>query len=251
MQDSKGQTKTAISYLIWSIFSAILWSMPLLVPLIATATLSGQVMAFPPYQKSKPVRLSRRSPEINALATGKLLIASQSLNDSNFSQTVVLLINYDQKGAMGLTINAPTEVTLAAAFPDIQGLRKKADPIFRGGPVKQNRMFLLLQADEPIEEAHPVVADMYVSTSRKVLEQVANDHTSKRRWRLYVGYAGWRAGQLESEVSRGDWHILPADAETVFNTPPGEIWPNLIRQGPVKWLWLHDPVQPLLSTVGG
>ena len=144
---------------------------------------------------------------------------------------------------MGLTINVPTEVTLAAAFPDIQGLQKKADPIFMGGPVNRNRMFLLLQANQPIEDAHPVVADMYVSTSRKVLEQVATNQTSARRWRLYVGYAGWKAGQLENEVSRGDWHILPADAETVFNTPPSEIWPSLIRQGPVKWLWLHGPVQ--------
>ncbi len=250
MQDKKGQTKTAVAYLIWSIFSAILWSMPLLMPLIATATQGGQIIAFPAYQLPKPVPLPSRSPEINALATGKFLIASQNLKGSNFSHTVVLLIHYDQRGAIGLTINAPTKVALSAAFPDIQGLQKTADPIFMGGPVSQNRMFLLLQADAPIEDAHRVVADLYVSTSRKVLEQVANDQTAAKRWRLYLGYAGWKAGQLENEISRGDWRLLPAEAETVFNTPPDEIWPKLIRQGPVKWLWLHGPVQPLLSTVG-
>jgi putative transcriptional regulator len=112
-------------------------------------------------------------------------------------------------------------------------------------------MFLLFQSDEPIKDTHPVVADIYVSTKQKVLEQIVNDQTSERGWRLYIGYAGWSAGQLENEVSRGDWHILPADAETVFNTPPNEIWPTLIRQGPVKWLWRHSPFRTRLSRVGG
>ena len=246
MQDRKGQAKTTVSYLIGLISSALLGSMLLMIPLMATATLRGQVVALPPHHLSKRVPLSKSSPEINALAAGKFLIASQSLNDSNFSQTVVLLINYDRQGAMGLTINMPTKTTVAAAFPDIQVLQKATDFIFVGGPVRQNRMFLLLQADEPIEDAHPVMAGIYMSTNRKVLEQVANDETSARRWRLYVGYAGWRAGQLENEVARGDWRILPADTETVFNTPPTEIWPNLMRQGPLKWLWRHGPIQPLL-----
>lgn len=214
--------------------------MLLIIPLIATPILEDQNISLPSYRLSKPAPFSIRSPAIDALATGKYLIASQSLDDSNFSETVVLLIHYDRNGAMGLTINVPSEFSLAEAFPDIQGLQKKTDLIFIGGPVMQNRMFLLLQADEAIEDARRVVADIHVSTSRQLFERVAKDQNPERRWRLYVGYAGWGAGQLENEVSRGDWHILPADAETVFNTPPNEIWPSLIQQGPVKWLWLHS-----------
>lgn len=231
----------AIFYLVKSFCRAISWAVLLMASLMATGVLCVQDVSIASYHLSKPASFATRSPAIDALAVGKYLIASRNLSDSNFSETVVLLIHYDGNGAMGLTINVPSEFSLAEAFPDLEGLQKKTELVFIGGPVMQNRMFLLLQADEDIKDARRVVADIYVSTSRSLFEQLANDQTSERRWRLYVGYAGWKAGQLENEVARGDWHILPADAETIFNTPPNEIWPTLIQQGPVKWLWLHVP----------
>jgi putative transcriptional regulator len=62
------------------------------------------------------------------------------------------------------------------------------------------------------------------------------DDTDKGdRFRIYAGYSGWVSGQLEREVSRGDWHILQADAETIFNKAPSKIWPELIRRSPEQW----------------
>jgi putative transcriptional regulator len=170
------------------------------------------------------------------LAKGQFLVASRSLSDANFAETVILLVDYHERGAMGLIINRPTEVRLATVLPNMAGLQQRADMVYIGGPVDRSRMVLLIRSSSALEEAQQVRDDIYVSSSRKLFERLVDKADTGERFRVYAGYAGWAPGQLEREVARGDWHVLPADAETVFDKAPADIWPELMQKGPIRWL---------------
>jgi len=174
------------------------------------------------------------------LAKGKFLVASRRLQDPNFRETVVLLIDYGLDGAMGLVINRPSAVKLATVFPDIKELKQRKDTIYVGGPVDVNKMLLLIRSPKLPEGANEVTPGVYISSSWKVLEDLMKKKATKdERFRLFAGYAGWAPSQLDFERTRGDWHVLKADAETVFLKNPSELWPELIRRVTVKWVLME------------
>lgn len=168
-----------------------------------------------------------------ALAAGRFLIAGEHLRDPNFARTVVLLLNYGERGARGVIVNRRSDVKLAAVFPRISGLNQRPDTVYLGGPVSRNQLLILLRSDRPRRAAEHVVDDVYLSTSRQVLMDALNRAAAVH---VYAGYAGWAPGQLDHEVARGDWHVLPADADTVFSDRPAEVWQELIDKGAVQWL---------------
>jgi putative transcriptional regulator len=170
------------------------------------------------------------------LARGRFLVASRSLSDPNFTETTIFLIDYQQRGAMGLIINKPTAIPLAQVWPDMAGLQQRPDTVYIGGPVETRRIMLLIRSSRPLEEAQQVIDDIHVSTSQKIFARLVDKADAAEQFRVYAGYAGWGPGQLEREVERGDWHVLPADAATVFDTAPADIWPTLIRKGAIRWL---------------
>lgn len=181
---------------------------------------------------SLSVVMSQTAPQA-ALSAGRFLVAGQHLRDPNFAQTVVLLLDYGERGARGVIINRRTDVKLATVFPRITGLRQRPDTVYLGGPVGRNQLLVLLRSDKPRAAAEHVVDDVYVSTNRRVLVDALNRAAAVH---VYAGYAGWAPGQLDREVARGDWHVLPADVERVFSEAPGAVWRELIDKGAVQWL---------------
>jgi putative transcriptional regulator len=175
------------------------------------------------------------------LAKGKFLVASRRLRDPNFKETVVLLIDYGLGGAMGLIINRPSEVKLATVFPDIKELKERKDTICVGGPVAVNQMLLLVGSPQVPEASKEVTQDVYISSSWKVLERLMKNVVKDERFRIFAGYAGWAPNQLDFEKARGDWHVLKADAETVFDRKPSEVWQELILRASVKWVRRQAP----------
>lgn len=171
-----------------------------------------------------------------ALARGMFLIASRRLVDPNFSQSVVLLLEYDSKGALGLIVNRPTEVTLTDLLPDVDVLKERSDVVYVGGPVSKNRIVLLMRSDEHPRESGRVFADTYVSSSMETLEHAVALAEEGATFHAYVGYAGWGPGQLDNEVERGDWHITPAEEAIVFDRASEEIWPELIEKNSGHWV---------------
>jgi putative transcriptional regulator len=196
---------------------------------------SGQHAALLPLRIPVTFPLSDGFRSEASLAKGKFLVASRQLRDPNFSETVVLLIEYGSNGAMGLIINRPSELALSTVFPEMEGLQQQTDTLYIGGPVARSRMLLLIRSDNQPEESHRVVENIYISSSRTVLQQMFDDADRAERFRVYAGHAGWASGQLDREVSRGGWHVLQADTETVFDMAPSEIWPELIRRTAVLW----------------
>jgi putative transcriptional regulator len=162
------------------------------------------------------------------------LIAARDLIDPNFTESVVLLLAYDSKGAMGLIVNRETGVKLSELLPELEFETgdQPGPEVFAGGPVSTNSLLLLVRSAEPIDSAEHVFENVYTSASRELLEELAT-RPGLRRYRAYAGYAGWGPGQLEREVETGSWRILAANSADVFDSSPGEVWRRLIRRAAV------------------
>jgi len=167
---------------------------------------------------------------------GSFLVASRSLIDPNFDQTVILLLDYNEKGAMGLIINRPTEVRLGEMVSDLEGVEDRPETVWVGGPVAHWQMIVLIRSAATLADTEKVLEDVLFTGSREVLEDVLQNDTE---FRAYAGYAGWGAGQLDNEIDRGSWHVLPGDPELVFDPTPHELWRELLSRGESQWASLQ------------
>jgi putative transcriptional regulator len=165
------------------------------------------------------------------LAIGRLLVASRDLGDPNFAKTVILLVRYNEdKGAVGLVINKRTDVPISRAFHDLKQAGARRDPVYIGGPVELNTVMALLKSPSKPEAAIRVFGDVYLISDKDLLAHTLASSVEATVFHAFVGYAGWGAGQLEHEVDSGAWHIMPADAATVFHADPDSVWPRLIQR---------------------
>lgn len=166
---------------------------------------------------------------------GMFLLAAPRLRDPRFAQTVVLLLEYEQTGALGLVINRPTETSLhdvlATPLPNSEG-----HAVFAGGPVELRRLIALLRSPVAVDGAERLFGDVHASGSMDTLRRMLERDGHAADVHAYLGYAGWAPGQLDAEIARGDWIVAPADAESVFDTPPVDVWPNLMRRNAGRWV---------------
>jgi putative transcriptional regulator len=194
-----------------------------------------------------PAAMTREAPALpfhpggDALpAKGKFLVAGRAIADPRFQETVILLIGYDEAGATGLIINRPSEVPLAEMLQPVPGLQNRSDVVYYGGPVEGHRILMLIRSPEKLEGADKVFLNVHVSASRNLLERMIRANKTQKQFRVYAGYAGWLPGQLNREVSRGDWFILDADADSIFEKESSEIWRELILRSSAIDVWKRD-----------
>lgn len=207
---------------------------------ITCLLISCYALAAPPSHGDGGISSPART--LSALSMEKLdkatfLVASRQLQDPNFRESVVLLVDYGRSGAMGVIVNRPTSLPVAGLLPDLELLRARAPQNMHfGGPVARGRLSLLVRTSQAPVEARHVFADVYVSGETATLEWLLERDAGSATFRAYAGYAGWGPGQLESELARGDWFVEAADAATVFETAPSVIWPELIRRNTGHWV---------------
>ena len=177
------------------------------------------------------------SPAIRAaqVRAGQLLVASDQMGDPNFARTVVLVLHNDQKGTLGVMINRPTTVEQAKNFPDLDYLHEPTARIWFGGPVAPTRILILLRdPPEILPKAAPVYEDVVVSADPDFLR--GNESAAaKGKLRVYAGHAEWGPGQLDHEISAGDWHVVAGNAALVFTAKPLKLWDEtrLLQSGHV------------------
>lgn len=164
------------------------------------------------------------------LGVGKLLVSSRGLGDPTFAESVVLLIQYDRHGTVGLTINRPTQASISRVLKDVNTAKRGADPIYIGGPVELDGVLALLRSPKKPDEATSVVGDVYLVSSKPSLEKALAASSGTGDLRVYVGYCGWDAGQLENEVRLGGWWIFEANANLVFDPHPDSVWSRLVAR---------------------
>ena len=194
--------------------------------------------------------LSGPSQSQSALAKGKFLVASRGLRDPNFAETVVLLLEVGQSGTMGVVINRPSEAPLSTLLPEVKGLQHRTDPVYLGGPVGRSQMIILARSGKQPEGSLQVFGDVYTIAGQKVLQKILDQSGTGAKFRAYLGYAGWAAGQLEMEISQGGWYVVPADAAAIFDKVAVDIWPELIRRSEAEWVMDFTANGRLLLSAG-
>jgi putative transcriptional regulator len=175
-----------------------------------------------------PLSGQQRRGEVKALAKGKVLVASRSLNDPNFVETVVLIVDFSSDGVVGLILNRQTDVPISRVFTGPEGLRAGRSLLFLGGPVEVKGILGLARGATGWQNRH-VVKDVYLVNSRDSLEALVGSGTPSDRCRVYAGYSGWGAEQLQREVISGAWSVLDGNGRIVFDPEPRTLWDRLIR----------------------
>jgi putative transcriptional regulator len=172
---------------------------------------------------------------------GYLLISGPSLWDPNFRRTVVLIGHHDDEGAVGVVLNRPLEATVEEAVPPLSGLVPPGEPLFSGGPVQPEAAVVIADFEEP-ERAGILALD---SIGFLPEEADADSLGGLRRVRVFAGYAGWGAGQLETEMAESSWHATPALPGDVFATDPDRLWTSAVgRLGPAFRMLSTMPLDP-------
>lgn len=164
---------------------------------------------------------------------GQFLLAARKLRDSNFFKSVVLMVEHGRDGAMGLIVNHPSSVSVRQALSEHFELPDSEDLVHVGGPVEPSALFVIHNSQELDTTEKPVVPGVYVGSSAAAFENVVRAATAGDdvlKYRVICGCAGWAPGQLEGEILRGDWHLVPATCETVFCESPYGLWDELMRQ---------------------
>ncbi len=187
----------------------------------ASYTMSQISPALPPPVQSK-------NPEL--LGVGKILVASRSLGDPHFAQTVILLVQYDAGGVVGLILNRRTEFRVSRVLGDYQAAQNRTDPVYFGGPVDSQQIRALRKSPTKLDGATQICHGVYQIATKAQLEQALTDRAAPKAFHVYLGYAGWHADQLRKEMELGAWFVFPGDAQTVFNSDPDFLWPQMIRK---------------------
>lgn len=167
---------------------------------------------------------------------GRLLVATPSLLDPNFVHTVVLMLEHSPDGAVGVVLNRPSEIPLAEALPSWGGVPSDPSVVFAGGPVQMDGVIGLARIGAVGEDAPPVgVTPLWRGLGTVDLDVPPGDVFPRvDRFRLYAGYSGWGARQLESELAANSWFVVdraPTDAWTV---EPELLWAQVLRRQPGK-----------------
>jgi putative transcriptional regulator len=177
-------------------------------------------------------------PDAGVTLTGRLLVATPALGDSNFERSVVLVLDHDEDGALGIVINRPTPVDVAEVLPVWQPLATEPGVLFQGGPVALDSALGLALVpgegeDEPLGWRR-VVGRLGLVDLDVPPEVLAAEVT---RLRIFAGYAGWGAGQLEDELAEGAWYVVEAryggggdDAGDPFSEAPEDLWRQVLRR---------------------
>ena len=175
--------------------------------------------------------LAHSSAEVHmefASLKGQLLLDNGRLQGSCFRRAVLLICQHDPDGAFGLILNHPTGQKIGEALTANLSEQIKANDIFAGGPVQPHALSYL-HADDFLPDAN-VLPNLNLDHSLDDLVELADSFSATQRVKVFAGYAGWSPGQLDDEMKRDTWLTHPASIDLVFHSPPGELWPLILKQ---------------------
>ena len=151
---------------------------------------------------------------------GRLLVAAVMLIDPNFFRTVVYVVDHDEEGAFGLVLNRPSTELVSEHLPELAGDVGEPTVVFVGGPVQPEAAtgYRRAEVHDP-DRIDPGVVPLDFE-----------DDTTGVESRVFAGYAGWGAGQLEDELEEGAWHVVDAELGDLFSRDPENLWSDVLRR---------------------
>lgn len=159
--------------------------------------------------------------------TGQLLVATPLITEETFHKAVVYVFAHDEAGAMGVVINRPIpNIHFSSLFEQLDIKLDSFDqdvPVYHGGPVDLARGFVIYDGEYPCAEAISISGGIGVTASAGILRDIAQGRGPQKSI-IAVGYAGWSAGQLETEIEQNGWITVPATQELLFGLPDEAKW---------------------------
>src|SRR5580765_3351102 len=169
--------------------------------------------------------IARAQPQDEAI----LLVAHPAFRDLEYRQTVLIAAPAPNGGHVGVIINRPTKRSLGSLFPEHEPSKKVVDPVYYGGPFSRGALVALVRADQsPGTGSVPLMKDLYLAFRANNIDHVIE--TTPNEARYFVGYVGWRPGELKSEIDRGLWTVLNAEVDTIFRKDTDSLWEELLQQ---------------------
>jgi putative transcriptional regulator len=196
-------------------------------------------------------------PEARKSLGGSFLVSEIALADPNFRQTVVLMVSHDEKGAFGLVVNRPSPFTLGDVIDGMDDCPAGSIPVFIGGPVQQEILFLLHAPfpTQPADDdaARPVDGVISEPATLPLMDYLRNDWGSlppedRPAVRVYAGYSGWGPGQLEGELRAEAWVVVKATREMIFRPDAAGAWEEAFAgKGPLYQIILQTGFKPSMN----
>jgi len=178
---------------------------------------------------------------------GDLLISEPFLADPNFSRTVILLCEHNEEGSFGFVLNKPAKITIDEL---IEGVGKRKDSIYIGGPVQQNTLQFIHKNDRLIEGGVQISDEIFWGGNfEQMLAMMESDLIQQKDIKFFVGYSGWAAGQLKGELEVNSWIISRnVSVEQVFETDVESLWKEVLNTMGGKYkIVANFPVDPRLN----
>jgi putative transcriptional regulator len=158
-----------------------------------------------------------------------VLVAHPAFRDLEYRQTVLIAAPAPNGGHVGVILNRPTKRSLGSLFPEHEPSKKVVDPVYYGGPFSRGALVALVRSDHtPGAGSVPLMRNLYMTFRANTIDHVIE--TTPNEARYFVGYVGWRPGELRSEIDRGLWSVLDADLEMVFRKDTDNLWEELLQQ---------------------
>lgn len=174
-----------------------------------------------------------------AAAPSLLLVASRQITHPSFHEAVVLVTRHGRGGPIGVIVNRPLEIPLKSVFPALA--ERGADSLYQGGPVEPQQLSFLFRGGDAPAGTLVVAEQTYIARDPSLLSDLLLGLRPHTGLRVIAGYAGWAPGQLENEIARGDWHLLPVDSAALFDRPVTTMWADLYRRATQKTACLAAP----------
>ena len=157
-----------------------------------------------------------------------LLIAHPAFRDMEWRQTVLIAAPTPNGGHVGVILNRPTRRSLGSLFPDHEPSKKVVEPVFYGGPISSQALVALVRAEStPGAGSVPLMKNLYLAFRATTIDTIIE--TTPNSARYFVGYVGWRPGELRSEIDRGLWSVHSADVDTIFRKDTEGLWEDLLQ----------------------
>lgn len=191
------------------------------------------MLKFSPDNKVKPTR-------------GCLLLSEPFLNDDYFKRTVILLCEHNDEGSFGFVLNNYLEVPLHAIMPELPDFNTR---VSLGGPVKNSNMFYIHSMGDRLKDSLQVSDNIYMGGDFSELKRLSlNGQISEDEIRFFVGYSGWSAGQLQSEIETRSWFVSEIDEPLIMNSHVDDLWGTLVGRLGTEYAHLaNTPPDPSLN----
>ena len=158
-----------------------------------------------------------------------ILVAHPSLRDFDYRQTVLIAAPAPNGGHVGVILNRPTRRSLGSLFPEHEPSKKVVEPVFYGGPFSRGALVALVRAESaPGAGSVLLMKNLYLAFRANTIDHVIE--TTPNEARYFVGYVGWRPGELKSEIDRGLWSVINAEVDTIFRKETEGLWEELLQQ---------------------